>query len=227
MEQTTSTRNTHRGRLAALSGDAGARWCDAEFLADLVAVDHSSPESEAASAARVASLAAAWRQAHPPRQHASPTPGSASGDEAAAAAAAAAAPGCSLRRQVALLFQRSWRQVTRDRATAASRASSQVSSAVVFSSIYWRMGRGQADIQNRLGLLQVAAVGTAMSSLIKTLVGAGLTLVAEMCMGASSEAPRAGSLHARARALSCPSWRRARRARCAALRCAPPGRTPK
>ncbi|KAL6779156.1 hypothetical protein ACKKBF_B18545 [Auxenochlorella protothecoides x Auxenochlorella symbiontica] len=43
------------------------------------------------------------------------------------------------------------------------------SSAAVFAGIYWRMGLDESTIQDRTGLLQVCAVGTAMSSLIKTL----------------------------------------------------------
>lgn len=40
-----------------------------------------------------------------------------------------------------LLFGRSWRQVTRDKPTNIGRAMSQISSAIVFAAIYWRMGR--------------------------------------------------------------------------------------
>jgi hypothetical protein len=72
-------------------------------------------------------------------------------------------------RQFRLLLARSWRQVTRDRATAIARLSSNLSSALVFGAIYFRLGRGQHTVQDRLGLLQVSAINTAMSSLIKTL----------------------------------------------------------
>lgn len=64
---------------------------------------------------------------------------------------------------MALLFGRSLRQVLRDRATNLGRASSQVSSALVFASIYWRMKRSQSSIQDRMGLLQISAVGSAMT----------------------------------------------------------------
>lgn len=145
----------------------------AEWLADLVAIDHTSPEHEAESGKRLAQLTAAWR-AH-------------SGGSAAAGAAASGATlgegdplappavesggetSCGVRKQVSLLFKRSLRQVLRDRATNVGRATSQVSSALVFASIYWRMKRGQSTIQDRMGLLQISAVGTAMTSLIKTL----------------------------------------------------------
>ncbi|EFN58398.1 hypothetical protein CHLNCDRAFT_56833 [Chlorella variabilis] len=143
----------------------------AEWLADLVAVDHSSTEAEAASRERLQQLAAAWRKVDAEAGEG----GGGGGDGAAAAAAAGAvvaapaSPACGLRTQVSLLFRRSLRQVLRDRATNIGRASSQASSALVFAAIYWRMRRSQSSIQDRMGLLQVSAVGTAMSSLIKTL----------------------------------------------------------
>jgi len=133
----------------------------AEFLADLVAIDHSSPETEKESMARVTALSDAWRQAHTNASIKSTAPGNGDGSTKN--------PGCSLPRQVMLLLNRSWKQISRDKATLLSRASSQVSSAIVFSAIYWKLGLKQSDIQSRLGLIQVSAVGTAMSSLIKTL----------------------------------------------------------
>jgi hypothetical protein len=67
-----------------------------------------------------------------------------------------------------MLAARAWRQVTRDRATSAARAGSNLSSALIFGSIFHRMGRSQAAIQDRLGLLQVATVNTMMGALVKT-----------------------------------------------------------
>ena len=155
----------------------------AEFLADLVSIDHSEEATEVESKARVTALVTAWKNNN--NNHSTATATVAADASSASLASILTTtttnastldsvsmmprPSCSLPRQISLLFQRSWRQVTRDRATAVSRASSQISSALVFSSIYWRMGRSQRAIQDRLGLLQVAAVGTAMSSLIKTL----------------------------------------------------------
>lgn len=136
----------------------------AEFLADLVAVDHSDSKEERDSEQRIQRLVSAWNAAAK-EDHMDQT----STREEKGKGLHVHRPACGLPRQVALLLRRSWRQITRDRATAISRASSQLSSAIVFSTIYWRMGRGQASIQDRLGLLQVSAVGTAMSSLIKTL----------------------------------------------------------
>lgn len=145
----------------------------AEFLADLVAIDHSSPESESASTQRVAALVEAWAKKKKEEQEKGSNDVQAGQqqqqEQQQQQLQEEIRPACGLGRQIALLLQRSWRQVTRDKATAASRASSQISSALVFSSIYWKLGKTQAAIQDRLGLLQVAAVGTAMTSLIKTL----------------------------------------------------------
>ena len=148
-----------------------AHFNPAEFLADLVAVDHTSEETERASAARIEELAAAFRAASPaPAASSLPldVPGR-SGEEGAAGDGVGLHPGCSLPRQVALLLGRSWKQIRRDKATLVSRASSQLSSAIVFSAIYWKLGMKQSDIQSRLGLIQVSCIGTAMTSLIKTL----------------------------------------------------------
>ncbi|GLI61524.1 hypothetical protein VaNZ11_003905, partial [Volvox africanus] len=59
--------------------------------------------------------------------------------------------------------------VVRDKATNVARAMSNLSSALVFGAIFFRMKRGQSSVQDRMGLLQVVAVSTAMSSLVKTL----------------------------------------------------------
>jgi ABC-type multidrug transport system permease subunit len=46
---------------------------------------------------------------------------------------------------------------------------SSLMSALLFGSIYWRMGYTQSTIQDRLGLLQVCCINAAMSALVKTL----------------------------------------------------------
>ncbi|KAL4853430.1 ABC transporter G family member 7 [Chlorella vulgaris] len=153
----------------ALGHSCPTHYNPAEWLSDLVAVDYSSPETEAATKERLRGLVAAWRNdgaAVPGAEAVSAAPDSAAAE---AVLAPPSRPRCGLGRQVALLFKRSLRQVLRDKATNIGRASSQVSSAAVFAAIYWRMRRSQSSIQDRMGLLQVSAVGTAMSSLIKTL----------------------------------------------------------
>jgi ABC-2 type transporter len=54
-----------------------------------------------------------------------------------------------------LLLSRSWRQATRDKATNFARAGTNISSALIFGSIYFRMRRTQSTVQDRIGLLQV------------------------------------------------------------------------
>ncbi|KAI7995160.1 ABC transporter G family member 7 [Camellia lanceoleosa] len=42
-----------------------------------------------------------------------------------------------------------------------------IASAIIFGSVLRRMGKSQSSIQDRMGLLQVAAINTAMASLTK------------------------------------------------------------
>ena len=141
----------------------------AEFLADLISIDHTSPEAEAESRERVGALLAeavggasgmgsAGRPGGPPRFGPAPPD-------------APPTVHASIWAQLRLLATRSWRQVTRDRATNVARAASSLSSALIFGSIFFRMGRGQASVQDRMGLLQVAAINAAMSSLVKARSG--------------------------------------------------------
>ena len=44
--------------------------------------------------------------------------------------------------------------MSRDKATNIGRAMSNVSSAIIFGGIFWRMGRSQSSVQDRMGLLQ-------------------------------------------------------------------------
>lgn len=71
--------------------------------------------------------------------------------------------------QIGVLFVRAWKQITRDKKTNISRFMSSLMSALLFGAIYWRLGWKQRTIQDRLGLLQVCTVNTAMSTLVKTL----------------------------------------------------------
>jgi ABC-type multidrug transport system permease subunit len=136
----------------------------AEWLSDLSAIDTSSPEAEQASRKRVDSLVAAWAA----KAQTSATSGS-GGAAHHSGALVHVGPQLSWPAQFALLLRRSWRQVTRDKAGLVSRLGSTLSSALIFSSVYWRLNHSQAAIQSRLGLLQVAAVSTTMTSLMKTL----------------------------------------------------------
>ncbi|KAL9251861.1 ABC transporter G family member 7-like protein [Drosera capensis] len=63
---------------------------------------------------------------------------------------------------------RSHLQASRDGPTNKERTSMSIASAIIFGSVFWRMGRSQTSIQYRMGLLQAAAINTAMAALTKT-----------------------------------------------------------
>ncbi|EEH51115.1 ATP-binding cassette superfamily [Micromonas pusilla CCMP1545] len=155
----------------------------AEFLIDLVSIDATDAESETRSMKRLKSLVDAWRSEGAARAAKKKTAADGSTvtnpDETAGAgalqssvqssvAAAGGGPG-GFFSQFALLLRRSWRQVRRDRATNGVRLATSLNSALVFGSIFWRMGTKQSSIQDRLGLLQVSAINAAMAALMKTL----------------------------------------------------------
>jgi len=145
----------------------------AEFLADLVSVDHSSPEAEAGSRARVKGITDAWAAKVEREREGGGGKGAAEqlsrSSHRSHRRASQGGSRTSFLTQLSLLGRRAWRQTTRDRATALARAASSLSSALIFGSIYWRLGKGQASIQDRMGLLQVSAINAAMSALVKTL----------------------------------------------------------
>ena len=68
--------------------------------------------------------------------------------------------------QAQLLVKRSWRQISRDRATIMARTIANVSAALIFGSIFNRMKLSQTAIQDRLGLLQVTAVWMCLALLV-------------------------------------------------------------
>ncbi|GJP35127.1 hypothetical protein CLOM_g19643 [Closterium sp. NIES-68] len=166
----------------------------AEFLSDLVGTDHTSADTEAQSAARIQRLIQAFA-AHSAAQTGSSTALAVSQDLQASladseeedgeedgegggkskrrlglTAAKADGAGAGFWQQFKILLVRAWRrQTTRDRATNVVRAMMNLTSAAIFGSIFWRMGFGQTTIQDRMGLLQVAAINTAMASITKTL----------------------------------------------------------
>ncbi|KAG4907583.1 hypothetical protein JHK84_056116 [Glycine max] len=57
---------------------------------------------------------------------------------------------------------------SRDAPTNKVRARMSIASAIIFGSVFWRMGNSQTSIQDRMGLLQVTAINTAMAALTKT-----------------------------------------------------------
>ena len=138
----------------------------AEYLIDLVSIDATSAETITATEKRVASIVAAMKSSPPRLADASADAGKRDSSDAL--------PVVDGKRvgfwgQFPLLLTRSWRQVTRDKATNRVRFMTSLNSAMVFGSIFWKMSLKQTAIQDRMGLLQVSAINAAMSALMKTL----------------------------------------------------------
>ena len=95
-------------------------------------------------------------------------------------------------RSFSVLFRRAWRQVSRDKALNIARFMSSFFSALLFGAIYYKLGNSAATVPDRLGLLQVAAVNTAMTALIKattSFVTEKIIVQRERRTGAYSVAP--------------------------------------
>ncbi|XP_047341366.1 ABC transporter G family member 7 isoform X2 [Impatiens glandulifera] len=140
----------------------------AEFLADLISIDYSSTDSVYSSRKRIDGLVDAFSQQIPYILYATPLTTRQRSKNVV-----------SLRRndpnkkgnwwkQFRLLLKRAWMQASRDGSTNKVRARMSIASAIIFGSVFWRMGQSQTSIQDRMGLLQVTAINTAMAALTKT-----------------------------------------------------------
>lgn len=143
----------------------------AEFFADLISVDYSSPDCEDSTRKRLDNLIQAFKKK---------TLNVYNEDDASKQDATIVSKTVMVKtavtrvkkigwwKQFRLLLKRAWLQSTRDGPTNKVRANMSISSAIIFGSIFWRMGFLQTAIQDRMGLLQVAAINTAMAALTKT-----------------------------------------------------------
>jgi ABC-type multidrug transport system ATPase subunit len=139
----------------------------AEFFLDCISIDTDTAEQEELSRKRVDTLVKAYsKEASDKIEGIVARKKNVSGD---GKNYASRPQRCGWWKQVKLLYFRSFRQVFRDKATNMIRITTNVNSALVFGSIYWRLKRTQSTIQDRMGLLQVSAINTAMSSITKTL----------------------------------------------------------
>uniref|UniRef100_A0A5B7B222 ABC transporter G family member 7 n=1 Tax=Davidia involucrata TaxID=16924 RepID=A0A5B7B222_DAVIN len=141
----------------------------AEFLADLISIDYSSAESVYSSQKRIDGLVESFSQQTSTILYATPL----TGREAVKNSMNLRKKSIVKRkggwwRQFWLLLKRAWMQASRDGPTNKVRARMSFASAIIFGSVFWRMGRSQTSIQDRMGLLQVAAINTAMAALTKT-----------------------------------------------------------
>ncbi|XP_058091563.1 ABC transporter G family member 7 [Magnolia sinica] len=141
----------------------------AEFLADLISVDYSSAESVHSSQKRIDDLVEALSQNTSNILYASPiTKNEALKIPTKFGRKSNVKQKGGWWRQFWLLLRRAWMQASRDGPTNKVRARMSIASAIIFGSVFWRMGRSQTSIQDRMGLLQVAAINTAMAALTKT-----------------------------------------------------------
>jgi hypothetical protein len=67
-------------------------------------------------------------------------------------------------RNFGTLFLRAWRQVTRDFPLNFARLMSSLFVSLLYGAIYNKLGLGASTVPDRLGLLQIAAVSTAMTT---------------------------------------------------------------
>lgn len=140
----------------------------AEFLADLISIDYSSSESISSSQKRINALVESFSLQASTPIYATSLIGRDKTTE-----------GIQMRKafkhrkqgwwgQFRLLLKRAWMQASRDGPTNKVRARMSVASAIIFGSVFWRIGKSQTSILDRMGLLQVAAINTAMAALTKT-----------------------------------------------------------
>ncbi|XVE74728.1 hypothetical protein DITRI_Ditri12bG0041000 [Diplodiscus trichospermus] len=141
----------------------------AEFLADLISIDYSSAESVYSSQKRIDALVEAFSTQSSAVLYATPlTRKTGPRHDIKFSKRTVARRKGGWWRQFWLLLKRAWMQASRDAPTNKVRARMSVASAIIFGSVFWRMGRSQTSIQDRMGLLQVAAINTAMAALTKT-----------------------------------------------------------
>uniref|UniRef100_A0A0D9Y2L2 ABC transporter domain-containing protein n=1 Tax=Oryza glumipatula TaxID=40148 RepID=A0A0D9Y2L2_9ORYZ len=141
----------------------------AEFLADLISVDYSSAESVQSSRKRIENLIEEFsNKVAITESNSSLTNPEGSEFSPKLIQKSTTKHRRGWWRQFRLLFKRAWMQAFRDGPTNKVRARMSVASAIIFGSVFWRMGKTQTSIQDRMGLLQVTAINTAMAALTKT-----------------------------------------------------------
>ncbi|KAJ6891011.1 ABC transporter G family member 7 [Populus alba x Populus x berolinensis] len=140
----------------------------AEFLADLISIDYSSAESVYSSRKRIDGLVESFSQQSSTILYATPLTRKEDSKKLSRKTGVKGKGKGSWWREFWLLLRRAWMQASRDGPTNKVRATMSIASAIIFGSVFWRMGKSQTSIQDRMGLLQVAAINTAMAALTKT-----------------------------------------------------------
>jgi len=150
------------GHFSAMGLPLPSRANPPEFLADMISIDYSDPVRSAECRDRISSLSNAYREKFAPTVNVSLDLNESSSKHVGH-------PLLSWWDQLNMLFGRSVRQVKRDTKSNMARIIPSITSALMFGMIYWRLGRDQSGIQNRLGFLTVCATNTAMLSMTRTL----------------------------------------------------------
>ncbi|KAG6759557.1 hypothetical protein POTOM_036040 [Populus tomentosa] len=140
----------------------------AEFLADLISIDYSSAESVYSSRKRIDGLVESFSQQSSTILYATPLTRKEDSKKLSRKTGVKGKGKGSWWREFWLLLRRAWMQASRDGPTNKVRATMSIASAIIFGSVFWRMGKSQTSIQDRMGLLQVTAINTAMAALTKT-----------------------------------------------------------
>ncbi|KAL5069356.1 hypothetical protein RYX36_020243 [Vicia faba] len=127
----------------------------AEFLADLIFIDYSSSVSVHSSKKRIDGLVESLSQKLSTIIYATPiTIEDLSKSRKRFSKSTIAKRKGGWWKQFWLLLRRAWMQASRDAPTNKVRARMSIASAVIFGSVFWRMGKSQTPIQDRMGLLQ-------------------------------------------------------------------------
>ncbi|KAL2904733.1 ABC transporter G family member 7 [Bienertia sinuspersici] len=140
----------------------------AEFLADLISIDYSTSESINSSQKRINGLVETFSRQTASVIYATPLINEDKFTKGMKFGGNNFAKRGGWWREFRLLLRRAWMQASRDGPTNKVRTRMSIASAIIFGSVFWRMGTSQTSIQDRMGLLQVAAINTAMAALTKT-----------------------------------------------------------
>ena len=145
-----------------------------EHYLDLISINYSSKEEEELSRERIYAIAKAYRDKHPAEEFLLRLPMVKSQPSVPIKIIGAdlkknrsASPFGSIRRGIRSfqsLFVRAWRQVTRDKPLNIARFMSSLFVSLLYGAIYNKLGLGASTVSDRLGLLQIAAVSTAMTT---------------------------------------------------------------
>ena len=156
------------GYFALLGHMCPDHYNPAEYFADLISLDTSSPDALQLSEKRIEQLVREWDR-HRHEEFKPPAPTNKEIVPNGVTVGATSTRRSSWLRDFRLLLGRSWKQARRDKKTNVARLGMNVGSALIFGSIYYRTKLVASAVQDRVGLLQLTAVNAAMSSLVKTL----------------------------------------------------------